>query len=91
MIEASNYSKVSVSDNACLTWGNICGERTNCLLYDTDSMRTTLCYFVASCLALATLADVGVWWYSKNIDLWGDNKKTETKEEDNVIEMKHAK
>ena len=45
----------SIMDNSCQVWGNNCGERTNCILYDTDSMRNTLCYFVSVCLALATL------------------------------------
>jgi len=73
----------NIMDNACIEWGNNCGEVTNCLLYDTDMMRTTLCYVVAACLALTTLADIGVWWYSSTIKLWD-----EAEEEDSDLEMK---
>ena len=45
----------SIMDNSCLEWGSNCGERTNCVLYDTDAMRKTLCFFVSVCLALATV------------------------------------
>ena len=75
--------KFNFTDNACIEWGNNCGEVTNCLLYDTDMMRTTLCYVVAACLALTTLADIGVWWYSSTIKLWD-----EAEEEDSDLEMK---
>ena len=83
----------NIMDNSCQVWGDNCGETTNCILYDTDAMRKTLCYFVSVCLALATLgavyfrlssphqsvsifpADVGVWWYSKEISLWDDEEE----------------
>ena len=58
-------------------------------MYDTDAMRTTLCYFVAVCLAFATLADVGVWWYSDKINLWGEDKKEDKKGSDH--ELNHTK
>ena len=45
----------SIMDKSCQEWGSNCGVRTNCVLYDTDAMRKTLCYFVSVCLALATL------------------------------------
>ena len=48
----------NIMDNSCQVWGNNCGETTNCILYDTDAMRKTLCYFVSVCLALATLGAV---------------------------------
>ena len=63
--------------------GRAGGGEEGCLLYDTDMMRTTLCYVVAACLALTTLADIGVWWYSSTIKLWD-----EAEEEDSDLEMK---
>jgi len=74
----------AIMDNACMIWGKNCGETTNCLLYDTDMMRNTLCYFVAVCVILAALADIGVWWYSKGIEMF-DTQKEEEKSE---LEMK---
>jgi len=63
-------------DNSCIEWGSNCGEVTNCVLYNTDAMRHTLCYFVAACLVLATLADFGVWWNSGNIELFDEEENT---------------
>ena len=69
-------------------WGSNCGEVTNCLLYDTDTMRHTLCYFVAVCLALATLADVGVWWNCGDIKLFDEEEEAETVDKE-TVEMRN--
>ena len=53
----------NIMDNSCQVWGNNCGETTNCILYDTDAMRQTLCYFVSVCIALATLGAVSQYHY----------------------------
>jgi len=74
----------AIMDNTCLVWGQNCGETTNCLLYDTDSMRQTLTYFVAVCVFLATLADIGVWWNSRNIKIF-DEEEDSTEEVDNTV------
>ena len=68
-----------------MVWGQNCGETTNCLLYDTDAMRHTLCYFVAVCILLATFSDIGVWWNCKNIEIF-DEEKDESPED---VEMKN--
>lgn len=74
----------AIMDNACMVWGENCGETTNCLLYDTDQMRNTLCYFVAVCVFLATMADIGVWWNCKDIQIF-DPVKDESEDD---LEMK---
>merc|ERR1719341_1833656 len=76
----------SIMDNACMIWGQNCGETTNCLLYDTDAMRNTLCYFVAVCILLATFADIGVWWNCKHIEIF-DTEEDNTSED---VEMKNS-
>lgn len=76
----------SIMDNACMVWGQNCGETTNCLLYDTDAMRHTLCYFVAVCILLATFADIGVWWNCKHIEIF-DTEEDETSDD---VEMKNS-
>ena len=72
-------------------WGQNCGETTNCLLYNTDTMRNTLCYFVVTCILLATLADIGVWWNCKNINIF-DKEEDSSEVEDTVekVELKNA-
>ena len=73
----------ALMDNACLIWGEKCGERTNCLLYDTDTMRHYMCGLTAACLALATLFDIGVYRSEqvKRLQLW-EEKEGEEKNED---------
>jgi len=75
----------AIMDNACMVWGENCGETTNCLLYDTDAMRKTLCFFVAVCVLLATMADVGVWWNSKSIQIFD-----EVKDDPDDVELNNA-
>jgi len=76
----------SIMDNACMVWGQNCGETTNCLLYDTDAMRNTLCYFVAVCILLATFADIGVWWNCKHIEIF-DVEENDIRED---VELKSS-
>jgi len=76
----------SIMDNACMVWGQNCGETTNCLLYDTDAMRNTLCYFVAVCILLATFADIGVWWNCKHIEIF-DLEENDIRED---VELKSS-
>ena len=65
----------AMMDNACLIWGENCGEATNCLLYNTDSMRYYMCGFTAACLGLATLCDVGVWWHADGLQIWDEDSE----------------
>jgi len=74
-----------IMDRACLVWGSSCGETTNCLLYDTDMMRHNLMYFVSVCAALATVADVGVFVYCKDVVVFDDE------EEEQYLEMEGSK
>merc|ERR1712123_211367 len=76
----------SIMDNACMVWGKNCGETTNCLLYDTDAMRNTLCYFVAVCILLATFADIGVWWNCKHVEIF-DVEENDIRED---VELKSS-
>ena len=82
----SNHPYYFFSDNTCMVWGQNCGETTNCLLYDTDSMRQTLTYFVAVCIFLATLADIGVWWNCRDIKIF-DKEEGNTEKVDNTEEV----
>ena len=74
----------ALMDNACLIWGEKCGERTNCLLYDTDTMRHYMCGLTAACLALATLFDIGVYRSEqvKRLQLWEEEEEGEKEGED---------
>jgi len=72
-------------DNTCTIWGSSCGEETNCLLYDTDAMRNTMCWFTATCLFVSFLFDVGVWRFSDGLQLYEEEEEAK---EDVDIELK---
>jgi hypothetical protein len=74
-------------DNACTIWGSSCGEETNCLLYDTDAMRNTICWFTAACLFVSFLFDVLVWRFSDGLQLYQE----ETETGDTELELKAPK
>ncbi len=67
-------------DSSCRVWGERCGERTNCLLYDTDALRLSMGLMAAGCLALATLCDAAVWWMVGELDLYDDDEGGEGRE-----------
>ena len=63
----------SLIDSACLIWGDKCGDRTSCLVYDTDAMRYYMSGYACVAMVLAWLCDVGVWYYvPEDLDLYDD-------------------
>ena len=69
-------------DRTCILWDTTkCGETTHCLVYDTDAMRNYLAFFPAAFIILATLADVGVYYYSKDLTIYDDTNEQDTSED----------
>jgi len=62
----------AIIDNTCLLWQEECGETTNCLLYDTDMLRTYLMYTTAAIMSIGVLFDVIVVYYAKDLDIFPD-------------------
>jgi len=75
-------------DNTCTIWGSNCGEETNCLLYDTDAMRNTMCLFTAACFFVSFLFDVGVWKFSDGLQLYEEKIKDSLELESRIREEK---
>ena len=69
-----NITEQNTSDQTCLEWGESCGELTNCQLYDTDLMRQYISWFPAACLTLSFLADLGVWWFVGDLQLYQEEQ-----------------
>ena len=59
-----------------------CGETTNCMLYDTKSLRQHLMYTTAFIMIIGVFFDVAVWYYCKDVLLFFPDKKEETEEGD---------
>jgi len=67
----------AIIDNTCLLWQEECGETTNCLLYDTDMLRTYLMYTTAFIMLFGVIADVGVVYFAKDLDIFPEDKVEE--------------
>ena len=69
-----NFPLSDISDQTCDIWGQSCGERTNCQLYNTDLMRQYISWFPAACMAVSFLADIGVWWCVGDLQLYQEER-----------------
>ncbi|XP_049940041.1 solute carrier organic anion transporter family member 74D-like [Schistocerca serialis cubense] len=60
-------------DSACLVWGESCGERGSCWLYDGKTLRYLLNFTAAGFLIAGTLLDVGVWYHVKGLQIYDED------------------
>ena len=70
----------AIFDSSCTIWGEKCGETLNCLVYDTEMLRTSISLLMASLFALALIGNVGVWYFVKDLKIYGeaDDDKSKT-------------
>lgn len=61
-------------DSTCLIWTQKCGRRGNCQLYDPIKFRQYLHTTSAVCIFLGAFFDLLVWFYARNIQLYGDDE-----------------
>ena len=57
-------------DSTCTIWGEKCGETLNCLVYDTDKLRTGLAHLTASLISVALIGYGGVFYFVKNLQIY---------------------
>lgn len=69
-----------IIDNTCVIWGQKCGERGDCQLYDKDLFRYYLNITSFAFTAIGVLFDLLVWYYGKNLVLYGDDIKHNAKD-----------
>lgn len=62
----------AVIDSTCLIWNYKCGRRGNCSLYDPLKFRYYLHSNGALFILLGALFDLLVWYYGKDLELYGD-------------------
>ena len=71
----------AILDSTCILWDTTkCGEQTHCLVYDTDAMRTWISFFPAAFVLLGTIADIGVWYYSKDMTIYDEESEEITED-----------
>uniref|UniRef100_U5EK85 Solute carrier organic anion transporter family member n=1 Tax=Corethrella appendiculata TaxID=1370023 RepID=U5EK85_9DIPT len=66
------YGKII--DSTCLVWTEECGKRGNCQLYDQKSFRYYINFTAMIVTFFGVFFDVLVWWYGRNLDLYGDRE-----------------
>ena len=69
-----------VTDSTCLVWGEVCGERTHCQLYDTDKMRQLLSWVTSAAIFLSTLCDVFVWRHVRDLKLYDEMEDNDNRD-----------
>ena len=68
----------AIYDATCTIWGEKCGETLNCLVYDTQQLRTGVSLCMASFMALALIGNCGVWYLVKDLKIY-ENDEDEDK------------
>ncbi|XP_042874771.1 solute carrier organic anion transporter family member 74D-like isoform X2 [Penaeus japonicus] len=64
----------AIIDSACLVWDTSCGKTGNCWLYDSDKFRTIIHLVPAVLVFVSVLGDLVVFYYSRQMDLYGDRE-----------------
>ena len=59
-------------DSTCLKWGEVCGELTNCQLYDTDQLRKLMSWVTSAAIFVSTLCDMFVWRHVGDLKLYDE-------------------
>ncbi|XP_065222982.1 solute carrier organic anion transporter family member 74D-like [Planococcus citri] len=72
-----------IMDWTCIVWGDNCGSRGNCWIYDNKKLRLGFNLTSAGFLFVGTILDCFVWYYVKGVkmydeDFLGDSKKSKT-------------
>lgn len=68
-----------IIDSTCVVWGQKCGQRGDCQLYDKDLFRYYVNITSFAFTALGVLFDILVWYYSKTLVLYGDESDQNAK------------
>lgn len=69
-----------IIDNTCVLWNYKCGRRGDCQLYNPVKFRVDVHTASAIFIILAAIFELLVWYYGKNLSLYGDEETKEIKE-----------
>lgn len=61
-------------------WNYKCGNRGNCQLYDQTKFRYYINLTAVALTSVGVFFDVLIWFYGKNIDLYGEEEARRQKE-----------
>ena len=68
----------AIFDSACIIWGKECGETQNCLVYDTNLLRTRAASFSVVCFIIALCCEFGIFYYAKKLNIYRDKAESES-------------
>ncbi|XP_031636084.1 solute carrier organic anion transporter family member 74D-like [Contarinia nasturtii] len=68
-----------IIDSTCLIWNHKCGRQGNCLLYDSIKFRYYIHTASAIFLAIGACFQFMIWYYGRDIDLYGDSNNDKQK------------
>lgn len=71
-----------IIDSSCSIWNYKCGNRGNCQLYNTTQFRYNVNLTAMALTFIGVTFDILVWYYSKNIDLYGEEEQNKLKNQD---------
>ena len=75
----------SVYDGACTIWAEKCGEKLNCLAYNTDKLRVGVGTLSSVFMALGLCCDIAVWYYVKGLNIYDDDNDSKNDDNDEVV------
>lgn len=75
-----------IIDSTCLSWTFKCGRQGNCQLYDSIKFRHLLHYSSAGFILIGVIFDFLVWYYGKEMELYGDDVAKKPNDSDESTE-----
>ncbi|KAI1305991.1 Solute carrier organic anion transporter family member 3A1 [Halotydeus destructor] len=82
LFTASMFNLVfgGIADAACLIWGQTCGKKGNCWLYDNERFRYYLHGSATAFMFIGSLADILVIYYSSRMtNIYGEDEEDHPK------------
>ena len=73
----------SIYDGACTIWAEKCGEKLNCLAYNTDKLRIGVGTLATIFVALGLCCDTAVWYFVKGLNIYDDDYDNTEENEEN--------
>lgn len=71
-----------IIDSSCAIWNYKCRNRGNCQLYNTTQFRYNVNLTAMALTFIGVSFDILVWYYSKNIDLYGEEEQKKLKNQE---------
>lgn len=83
-----------IMDWTCIVWGDHCGSRGNCWIYDSTKLRLGFNLTSAGFMFVGTILDCFVWYYVKGLRIYDEDFKEDSKNTattDQILEKKIKK